>query len=91
MSLFIVMYHYGAWLELDFVNLIFKAYGRYAVSIFYILSGFALFNVYMNRLNTISDVKKFLKKGLKESMLNIKKAILNSQLIHNKNKLHYSC
>lgn len=34
MSMFIVMYHYGAWLELDFVNLIFKAYGRYAVSIF---------------------------------------------------------
>ena len=65
MSMFIVMYHYGAWLELDFVNLIFKAYGRYAVSIFYILSGFALFNVYMNRLNTISDVKKFLKKRLK--------------------------
>jgi exopolysaccharide production protein ExoZ len=65
MSLFIVMYHYGAWLELDFVNLIFKAYGRYAVSIFYILSGFALFHVYMNRLNTISDVKKFLKKRLK--------------------------
>ena len=62
MALLIVVYHFSYWMDIDYLNPFLKTYGRYGVSIFYILSGFTLQYIYGQRLSSLPSLKNYFKK-----------------------------
>lgn len=65
MALSIVVYHYTAWMRLEEYSVFMRFYGRYGVSIFYLLSGFTMSLIYSDRIEKYEDVRNFLIKRFK--------------------------
>lgn len=65
MALLIVVYHFTTWLDLGNYSVFMRFYGRYGVSIFYLLSGFTMSLIYSGRLNKYEKARTFLIKRFK--------------------------
>lgn len=60
MALCIMFYHLMIWEDEIPNNIFLKFYGRFAVPIFYMISGATLWYVYQHRINSLSDSLKYL-------------------------------